>query len=77
MAHYKPPTIREQGLQPYLDRLIDRHGGYGYSDFVTFVEKDVNIANLMRIFCVSRKTIERWIEVYEMELEDAESTSVR
>lgn len=60
----KPMSIEDTGLEYYLNRTAPIHNGYGYDDFVKMVESDVNKANLAKAFKVDRKTIYKWLALY-------------
>jgi hypothetical protein len=60
-------NIENVGLEVHLDTTKQNHNGYGYLEFTDMLERKVNRANLARIFGVDRKTIDRWIEVYNKE----------
>lgn len=68
-----PRTIEEHGLKNYLDETKDIHDNFGYDEFVRMVGVNptmpkVDKSNLGRTFCVDRRTISSWLEVYEKEL---------
>lgn len=65
MPRYVPPSIEEIGLQSYLNNNATSHNGYGFDDFVKLFSTGVNKVNLAKAFGVDRKTIDRWLEIYE------------
>lgn len=62
-----PTSIKQEGLQKYLDRTADQHDGYDYSRFIKELEKKQNPTALSRMFKVSRNTINKWIKVKSYE----------
>lgn len=69
MPRYIPPRIADKGLERHLNDTAERHNGYAYNDFVDMRSRDVNVANLARIFGVDVKTVKHWIEIYNKENE--------
>jgi transposase-like protein len=62
-----PMSIRQQGLEFYLDSTAQDHQGYTYKDFERMVSARVDTANLARIFEVSRNTMFKWRTIYKEE----------
>lgn len=62
------PKIEDVGLQKYLDQTADQHRNFTYANFQTMVQSNVDKSNIARAFGVNRKTIYRWLEVYEKEV---------
>lgn len=60
----KPMSIKEIGLQKYLDDTAVIHNGYGYADFFKLYNGQVDTANLARAFQVSRNTMFKWKKIY-------------
>lgn len=64
---FVPQKLVEIGLKKYLDSSLENHNDRDYDEFVKLFSQGVNKSNLGRIFGVDRRTIDRWIKVYEME----------
>lgn len=71
MPRYIPPSIADRGLENHLDQTKSLHNDYGYADFVDMLSRDVNKANLARIFGVDVKTVRKWVYIYQKENEDS------
>ena len=69
---YRPKTIEEVGLENHLNNTVDDHNGFDFSAFKRMYDANVNLSNLARSFNVDRRTISKWIAVYEKELADEE-----
>jgi helix-turn-helix protein len=67
MTRYRPPSIRDKGLEQFLELTKSKHNGYGYQDFVKLYKADVTLSSMGRAFKVSRQTIENWLQVYKEE----------
>lgn len=63
MNAYRKPSIRDEGLESYLDKNAEKHNDFGYIEFVKMIESRVNVANLARAFNVSPPTIANWIAI--------------
>lgn len=65
-----PQGIKKVGLKKHLDDTREYHNGYAYDDFVKMRDphNTVNKVNMARIFKVDRRTIEKWINIYEEEI---------
>lgn len=57
--------ISEIGLKQHLDDSRNVHNNFGYDNFVTMINADVNDSNIARAFGVNRKTIKKWINIYK------------
>lgn len=65
---HKPKSLEEIGLENYLDQTADIHNDFKYSDFKRMYDANLNSTNIARAFTVDRRTINKWITVYEKEL---------
>lgn len=66
---YTPISLRQLGLETYLNKTTPQHNGFGYQDFCILYDARVNPTNLARAFNVkTRETILHWIEIYKEEL---------
>lgn len=63
MTNYRPPSIREVGLQKHLER-----SGHDYDLFVQLYNSGMSKSAMARRFGVIRLTIDKWIKIYELEL---------
>jgi hypothetical protein len=63
----RPDSIREIGLEPYLDRTIDEHNGFGYGAFATCMNAELSYSSMCRLFNVSRGTLAKLISIYREE----------
>lgn len=61
------PSIAKEGLRSYLDRTKDQHNDLEYADFVRLFDSKVNKSNLARAFNINRKTLTKWLGVYQDE----------
>lgn len=69
---YRPKTIEEIGLENYLNETTDAHNGFDFSAFKRMYDAEVNSSNIARSFQVDRRTISKWITIYEKELANEE-----
>lgn len=69
MLKGKTVNIETIGLKNYLEETKEAHNGEGYDRFIFYIRPELNIKNTVigRLMGVNRRTIERWIEVYEKE----------
>lgn len=72
MTPYRPPSIRDMGLQTYLDNSKSQHDGLGYAEFVKYVGKELNITDLAKLFNVHRHTMGNWLGVFDEEQQNSE-----
>ena len=63
-------NIERVGLEAHLEATRESHNGYGFAEFADMRRRQVNRANLARIFGVNTKTMKRWIEIYEKETQE-------
>lgn len=63
----KNQSIREIGIDKYLDSTSQEHNNFGYMDLKVMVAQEVNTSNMARAFGVNRKTMAKWLEIYEDE----------
>lgn len=62
------PSIKNMGLKGYLESTTVMHNGLGYGEFVARIKLESPKTKIAKKFKVEKKTIYRWIEVYEEEL---------
>lgn len=63
---YKPPSIKEEGLENYLNRTKALHNNLGYTDFAERVRLNVPKARIADDFNVSDNTIwKTWLPLYK------------
>jgi hypothetical protein len=63
---YRPPSIKEEGLEPYLNRTKAMHNNLGYNDFAERVRLEVSKAKIAKDFNVSDNTIwKTWLPLYK------------
>lgn len=63
---YKPRSIKEEGIDIYLDRTAAVHNGVTALQFRNLVKAGVNIANLARAMNVkNRETIKHWLALLQ------------
>lgn len=69
MARGKPPTIREQGLEAWLDRPdhLIAHNNLGYKEFAAMVYNEKPVAKIARDMKASYNTVLQWIDIYKEE----------
>lgn len=67
---HKPKSIEDIGLDKYLNETKQSHGGWDFKDFKRMHESGLNVSNIARAFLVDRRTINKWITIYEKELAD-------
>ena len=61
---YKPRSIKDEGIDTYLDRIADKHNGMDAKQFRRLVAAGVNVSNLARAMNVkNRDTIKHWLEL--------------
>lgn len=65
MRKHRPKTLEEIGLDTYLDSTKEQHNGFDYSAFKRMYESGVNASNMARSFNVDRRTVAKWVIVYE------------
>jgi hypothetical protein len=70
---YKPPSIEEIGLDIYLDSRKEDHNDFGYHEFMKMVENEVNPTNIAKAFNVDRRTVIKWVQVYNQDKTNATS----
>jgi hypothetical protein len=71
---YKPRSIDEEGIDPYLDRTADKHNGFGAHEFRILYRSGVNVTNLCRAMNVtSRDAVKGWIERIKRDTTSLES----
>ena len=59
---YKPLSIKEEGVDVYLDRTAALHNGVTAIQFRSLVQAGVNVSNLCRAMNVkNRDTIKHWL----------------
>ena len=59
-------SIKERGLDNYLNETADIHNGFGYEIFLKLVDHQ-DVSNLARAFRVSRNTMTKWVRVYKQQ----------
>ncbi len=70
MTRYIPPSIEDIGLEKHLDVDKAAHNGNGYREFKNMHEAEASITTIARKFRVDRKTVLKWVAVYEKQLAD-------
>lgn len=60
--------IKEKGLRSYLDNTVELHNGCNYEEFVKRVDLGEPMSIIARAFKVDRRTIMKWVSIYEEEL---------
>lgn len=63
--------IEEIGLKRYLDDTAGYHKQIDYAQFVEIVNREPNKSEIARLMGVERRTISRWLEIYDKEQESA------
>ncbi len=65
-APQKPPSIKDVGLEKYLNDTRDIHNDKGYDDFVSMISAEVpKFTKIAKNMHVSRRTIYRWLDIYD------------
>lgn len=63
---YVPPTIKDEGLESYLNRTKAMHNNLGYDDFAERVRLNVPKTKIAKDFNVSDNTIwKTWLPLYK------------
>lgn len=62
--------IKEKGLKDYLDNSAALHNGNGYEEFAKRVKLNEAMTVMARAFKVDRRTIMKWVVIYEQEVSD-------
>lgn len=63
---FKPLSIKEEGLEKYLNRTRALHNGLGYTDFVERLRLKVPKTKIAKDFNVSDNTIwKTWLPLYK------------
>lgn len=60
MVRYRPISIKEEGLDNYLNRTALQHNNYSAVDFHKMLNLKVNDTNLAKVMGVHRNTIVKW-----------------
>jgi hypothetical protein len=60
---YKPQSIKDKGLDEYLDETAGQHNGFGAWVFRKLLKAHVNETNLARAFNVTRTTMKKWLTI--------------
>lgn len=67
-ARFKSKSIREEGLQPFLDRTVAKHNGMTYERFVWLVEAPVKPAAIRDAARMKdRHSAVEWVTIYKEE----------
>lgn len=72
-ARYRPPTIKETGLQNHLDITKPQHNNKGYDDFMRYMTgvnefgKPYKKQDIVDAFGITWRTLYGWLEVYQQE----------
>jgi hypothetical protein len=68
MSKVKPISIREIGLNKYLDSTALAHNNQNYENFCFYMKYKVPKTAIGRMFNVNnRDTIKKWAKIYEEE----------
>lgn len=67
MTRYRNPSIKDVGLELFLNSSKEKHNNMGYTEFKSLLDAKVNLTNLARAFNVSRPTIIKWIDIFKEE----------
>jgi hypothetical protein len=67
---YKPKSIKDEGLQQYLDRTRAEHRGLGYADFEQRMQLGVSKPKIARDFGMSTTRIWFWVNLYKQVAHD-------
>jgi len=63
----KPKSIEKMGLQNYLLQTAEIHNGLAYLDFIAMIDRSATKVEMFTAFGVNRKTMDKWIIIYERE----------
>ena len=63
---YVPPTIKQEGLESYLNRTRSLHNGLGFADFSERLRLHVPKTKIAKDFNVSDNTLwKTWLPLYK------------
>lgn len=60
-------TIKELGLQDYLDQTKSQHNDHGWIDFEEYMKKGISRTAIAKIFGVTGQTAYNWAKIYNDE----------
>lgn len=66
MSPFTPTSIKDQGLDKYLDIHFAKQGGY--AEFVALLDARATKVSIARRFGVSRPTMDKWVRLYKESL---------
>lgn len=72
---YKPKSIKEEGIDNYLNRTKAKHHGFGaveYRILKLAMKFGLSISTFARIMNVNRQTISKWLEIDTSKTEEHE-----
>lgn len=57
-------TIKDLGLQEYLDQTKSQHNDHGWADFEEYMNKRISRTAIAKIFGVTGQTAYNWAKIY-------------
>ena len=61
---YRPPKIKDMGLEKFLAMKKHKHNGQDYKDLVKMLEAGISNAAIAKMFKVDFRTARRWTQIY-------------